>query len=383
VPLPGVRSATELGDAMNRVAWYLGGTWQHEPPRVTFYLDRAAPDVALPPADQRAFLGALRGADVALYDDDAALEEDGVVLWRARDLLRPALLERLSRLYLLDPHLFSTMDTAGALRLARGCQWDSDAQHVGELTRRNLAALIERTEGRREALVLGTGPSLGELDVRAAAGRVVIGCNSLVRNATLLESLRPDAICFADPVFHLGPSEYAAQFRDDLLAAIERYDCFAVTRADAAAVLLRHHPRLEHRLVGFELGSTWRIPTLEQATVHVTGNVLTLLMVPLAAALAEEVWIAGCDGRQHQENYFWRHHAATQYGDLMASAFRTHPSFFRDRHYADYYREHSAQLAEQLSCFEDLGKRFWCATPSYIPALSARARLPAAPSGIR
>ena len=83
--------------------------------------------------------------------------------------------------------------------------------------------------------------------------------------------------------------------------------------------------------------------------------------------------IAGCDGRSPNETYFWRHNTRTQYSDeLMLSAFDTHPAFFRDRDYGDYYESHCASLEDLLATAEAQGKRVVGVTPSHIPALRRR-----------
>jgi hypothetical protein len=96
-------------------------------------------------------------------------------------------------------------------------------------------------------------------------------------------------------------------------------------------------------------------------------------MLPAAFALGERVDVAGSDGRESGERYFWKHNTATQYtDDLMESAFEAHPAFFRDRDYKDYYVHHCHQLEEFIAVAEARGKTVRSATPSYIPALQRR-----------
>ena len=177
-------------------------------------------------------------------------------------------------------------------------------------------------------------------------------------------------------MFHYGPSRYAAAFRRDLLRAVEETDALLVTHELWAGLLLAHHPELVDRLIILRVlkgKPAWHWPSPDRMTVRLTGNVLTNAMLPIAFALADRVEVAGCDGRQASENYFWRHNARTQYSDeLMTTAFDAHPAFFRDRDYADYYEDHCQQLEEFIAAAEATGKRTRGVTPSYIPALSRR-----------
>jgi hypothetical protein len=226
------------------------------------------------------------------------------------------------------------------------------------------------------AFVMATGPTARLVDPESVGADVRIVCNSVVRDLNLLRSLRPDVICFVDPVFHYGPSRYAAAFRRDLLRAVSETDALLVTFDLLAGLLLAHHPELGDRLIvlrPLKGKRAWQWPTPNRMTVRMTGNVLTAAMLPIAFALCDHVEIAGCDGRDPNDDYFWRHNTRTQYSDdLMTSAFDAHPAYFRDRDYADYYDGHCRQLEELLVAGESAGKRAIGVTPSHIPALRRR-----------
>jgi hypothetical protein len=101
---------------------------------------------------------------------------------------------------------------------------------------------------------------------------------------------------------------------------------------------------------------------------------MTLYMLPVASAIAEEVYVIGADGREKNEHYFWKHHETTQYGDLLSSVRDAHPSFFRDRNYNAYYEEHCRTIEELMRYGESHGVRYHSLTPSRIPALANRSR---------
>jgi hypothetical protein len=197
-----------------------------------------------------------------------------------------------------------------------------------------------------------------------------------VANRELIARLRPDAAAFTDPVFHCGPSRYAAQFRTDLMRALDESELLVLTGNHWIGPVLTNHPDIAERTVVFEFGegSQWRWPTTDDLSVRSTSNVLTLLMLPAGLALADRILIAGCDGRKPSENYFWTHSKANQYDDeMMQSVFAAHPAFFRERDYADYYSTHCQELEEFIQTAERVGKSVESVTPSYIPALVRRA----------
>ena len=237
------------------------------------------------------------------------------------------------------------------------------------------ARLLARAKPGSSAFVLATGPSASMVDPDAVDTDLRVTCNSAVRDHELLEKLKPDVIAFSDRVFHFGPSRYAAAFRRDLRHAFEATDALIVTSRLWARPLLAHMPELAPRVVAIDHRQDvdWRWPTEGDVRVKSTGNVLTNLMLPVAFALADRIEIAGCDGRNPDENYFWKHNAKTQYtDDLMQAAFEAHPAFFADRDYGDYYDDHVVQLEELLVAGERGGKTSTGVTPSHIPALLRR-----------
>lgn len=95
-------------------------------------------------------------------------------------------------------------------------------------------------------------------------------------------------------------------------------------------------------------------------------------MLPLASSISNKIGIIGADGRKEDEKYFWKHSSSAQYDDKMDGVFTTHPSFFRDRDYVDYYSSHCHFLKELIEYGESKGKSYFSVTPSYIPALKER-----------
>ncbi|HEV7564993.1 MAG TPA: hypothetical protein VGO31_03420 [Microbacteriaceae bacterium] len=246
---------------------------------------------------------------------------------------------------------------------------------------------LERLEAVRgaSAFILATGPSALMVDLSRVSADVRITCNSAVRNLDLIREFRPHIIACTDPVFHFGPSRYAATFREDLVRAAEEVDALVLCGEDFVGPLLGLRPELRGRLVVLphQRGGPWRWPTRRNPTVRQAGNVLTTLMLPVGLMLADDVAIAGADGREPTDNYFWRHNQNLQYSDdMMRSVFDAHPAFFRDRDYVDYYEGFCDDVESLASLGESRGKRVRAAAPSWIPALRSRGALAPQATGV-
>jgi len=366
----GLRSA----DLWDRVRWYFGG--QEVPDGLLFDLIVPGPGGAEMQVPD--YLADYSGSDwngAVLTSEEADLDVyDFLLAGRAGEVLSPGLLRRLDRVRTVDPAFYSgTSLSSWELAMTRSV----DADRYGglhERSLRNFRVLQERTAGGQAVYVLGTGPSVEEMYAHDVSDSTVIVCNSIVRNTRLLDHLQPAAVCFADEVFHFGPSRYAAAFRSDLLRTVRDHDCFAVTRPEGAALLLRHHPELAERVIAIPpTAPDWTAPTEDDFRVRATGNILTFYMLPLAAALGRTIRIGGSDGRKPDERYFWKHNPTVQYEGLMRTAFQAHPAFFRDRVYTDYYAEHVRLLGSQLAWLEGRGHTVESVTHTYVPVLLQRA----------
>jgi hypothetical protein len=264
-------------------------------------------------------------------------------------------------------HAYSEMEY---FSLRNSASWPTYAPAEEALER-----LKEAAGNARSAFILATGPSALTVDLAAVDADVRITCNSAVRDLDRILEFRPNIIACTDPVFHFGPSRYAAAFRHDLVRAAEAVDAVVLCGHEFAGPLLGLEPTLKDRLavIPQQLGGAWRWPTPRNPTLRQSGNVLTGLMLPVALMLAERVSIAGADGRQPNENYFWKHNSSLQYsGELMQTVFDAHPAFFRDRDYENYYDDFCADIETLSQLAEDRGKTIRAAAPSWIPALRTR-----------
>lgn len=353
VPLPAT-DASSAADFAARTTWYLGSWSRHgasasTPLKVPPYLDSSID---------------ILEAERPLTNSQSIHQ----LVWKVTPRTYLKALLRPSEVTIVDPSFAKDVDSEGYLEVAKrlGREIPEDFIPV------SLAA--EGVWSTASALVLGTGPSAGELRGDHGTWTYRIVCNSAIRDNELMERLRPTHICFGDPVFHFGPSAYAGQFRQDLRTVAERYDSLLVVPGYCAEVLAANMPWARGRMLPLPLTSDeWRAPTIASPAVRSTGNVLTQQMVPLAITLARQIDIGGADGRKPDEKYFWAHSKAHQYDDaLMNSAFEAHPAFFRDTDYADYYAAHCAVVDELIHYGETRGCQFATVTNSYIPALASR-----------
>src|SRR5690606_3129376 len=237
-------------------------------------------------------------------------------------------------------------------------------------------ALARRLGTFERSFLLATGPSVSAYKVHDFDGALSIACNSVILDEQLMREVAPKILVFADPIFHFGPSQYAATFRKALLDSARRHDFTICMPFKYYPLFVAAVPELADRTIGipFTKDREFNFSLDKDFDLKTTANILTFLMVPLAGTFADEIGILGCDGRPLSEDkYFWGHNAKTQINDKMANIRAVHPGFFAID-YNDYYLEHCSMLEQQLQAAERNGKKVHSLAFSHIPALSSRAK---------
>ncbi|EJG9897990.1 glycosyltransferase family 2 protein [Campylobacter lari] len=233
---------------------------------------------------------------------------------------------------------------------------------------------------RTEKIYLfGTGPNFKyAIDYDYSDGLVIV-CNSIVVNKDIILKLKPKIFVMADPIFHAGPSNYAADFRKHLVEMFEINPCVIVVPLRDYHIYKTYLPK---HIVDFLVPIFFKIPSsdespfytdiFEHLQVKTTNNILTLFQLPLAASLGSEIYLLGCDGRPKSKNsYFWSHNSKVQINDKMQDIKNTHKGFFRIE-YDVYYNKHIYFLTKLINIIEKNGKKVTNLTPSYILPLQKR-----------
>jgi len=369
VVYPPVVTAEEAGDLINRLKWHLSGSGCSVTIPTELPLSDFGPANGVP-AGQRSYSSL--ELDVDLVPPSAApgrlSRANAIVLWSAGHFLRPSIWARANRVFVVDPCFYLSTECIAYARLSSRAF--SDVCDVDTL-RCNYRSFYDRFHGVENAFLFATGPSI---EYPSESLKVI--CNSLVKNEELVDHIKPNVVVFSDLAFHLGPSEYAAQFRQDAMSVIEKYDCWCIVQDLLAPLLLARYPFLARRLIGLPVRRVKghpNFPTPERFySDKCRTNIMTMLMLPVGSAVARNVYVLGNDGRKPDEKYYWKHSSANQYVDLMATVVDTHPSFFRDRVYTDYYEGVVRNIEQIIAYGESLGIRYFSLTPSHVRALSER-----------
>jgi hypothetical protein len=259
---------------------------------------------------------------------------------------------RFSRLE--TPNLPIEKNAAGRLR-----------RRVEELRRNNL----------EKCYVFGTGTSLAEAIDRDWSDGYRIVCNTIARDRELWAHINPHFIVAGDAIYHFGFTEFAHAFRSDLAKRLRETNTYFVFPALFSSIVAREFAGLEDRLIPIPQGHREDVDAslTEVFSLPKLGNVLNLLLLPLACTLSQKVHLWGFDGRAPDDKLFWSNSSKHSYPELMWSLQQAHPAFFQyyvpvDKPNAYVQSVHGDKLDATLRASEKRGWEFvmmhktWTAT---------------------
>ena len=278
------------------------------------------------------------------------------------------------KIKIIDKNFYSDVEAETLRNLFYSTLTSLEKNTYIKLSKRNFINMSKLHKNKKYSYIFTSGPTFEKYkDIKYKNNSLKIICNSIIKNTDFLDHINgPDIITFADPVFHFGPSEYAKQFRKDLIKVVKKYNSFIVIPQSNVPLFIEHFPEIKNNIIGLSINDKLNFPTSKNLFVKSTANILTLFMVPIASTLTKIISIIGADGREPGENYFWKHNDKAQYTDKMESVFLEHPSFFRDRNYEDYYKTHCDLLEDLIIFGEFKNNVYYSSTNSYIPALKER-----------
>lgn len=164
-----------------------------------------------------------------------------------------------------------------------------------------LKRMFEELGHARTAYLVGPARSAGGASSFDMSDGVRIVSGPVVQDRELMSVVRPQVVTLADPVDELGPSAQAGLLRHALAEQASAHDFRVLVPAGSAELFGSLVPELESRIIGVPCLPRSSPINLNLAAVPAareSHNVLTMLMMPLAATLADELALIGFDASE-------------------------------------------------------------------------------------
>jgi hypothetical protein len=236
-----------------------------------------------------------------------------------------------------------------------------------------------KNKGLQCTYIFGTGPSLGKALERSWSDGYRIVCNTIVRDPVLWKHIEPDFIVAGDAIYHFGFTNFAMAFRNDLKARLHESNALFLYPAQFHPIVFREFHGLENQLIPIPTG--WRqrinIDLTKYYELPHLGNVLGLMLLPLACTLSKNIYLWGFDGRAPDDKLFWSNSVKHSYPEYLPELQKAHPIFFD--HYVPvtdpdkYIRDVQGEaLDRSMKKAEKMGWKFVMMHNSWTPILKRR-----------
>jgi hypothetical protein len=228
--------------------------------------------------------------------------------------------------------------------------------------------------------IFGTGSSLERAYLQNFERGFKIVCNTIVKDKNLMEYLKPDIIVAGDALYHFSDSLFARAFRKDLCARLEEnQELIFVYPELFTSFVEKELNKFSNRIFGIPQGLEESITydIKRKFELPAFGNVLNLLLLPLACSVSKRIYLWGFDGRSPDDVDFWKNSTKHFYQDLIELQKVEHRAFY-DKfipkgNEQDYVLQvHGDKLEEVLSMAEECDFKFYMMHSSYTTALNKR-----------
>lgn len=234
---------------------------------------------------------------------------------------------------------------------------------------------IKNSIKSNSVLLIGSGPNSKLLEAKSLNDVDIMICNSVVKDQKFLDKFPPRYVVFADPGFHAGPSNYVEEFYRSLILTIEKFNPFVITVKRDAHIIYEYIPKKYHEnfifvpYVKSDKKTMLNFNLSKKYYVAGTNNILTLLMLPIAFHLYENIYFAGFDGNPDKnKNYYWKHNSSFQFVSKMNSMEIAHTYYFnKDKTDYDWYSEVHLNNVNSWFDLKNLSKhKLYNLTPSNL-----------------
>ena len=247
-----------------------------------------------------------------------------------------------------------------------------------KLNNKDFTKLLDLRGKSKKVIVLGTGPSLEYVE-NNIQDKTIIACNIAGFYNKQSKGINSDIIVAGDALFHFSDSEYAHEFRKQLLLLHQKKPFIFIYPEIFHGIVQMHLYNLKDYLVPIKISKNpyFTINTeRKNYKLPNQGNVLNLLAIPTALFISQNIEFIGFDGRKTNDKGFWRNVEILNFKELLEDLRYEFPQFFH--HYipkgkeTNYQEKLEKNLEKTLAKYEKRGVKFSSLNASSISPINKR-----------
>lgn len=311
--------------------------------------------------------------NVNFISDYKEMKFDLVLIWD-KSFLNSSEIVKYKNIFCIDPNYFTKLDMKILTRLNMKLDEHENLAQYKELSRINYSNLVNKLSNKN-AYVFGCGPSLKEGINRykqiEKEDSIRIACNGCINSNEIMSEINPNIFVVFDDLYLSKP------FGSDMyniINYIKNNQCKLIVPLFWLPLLFNRYDGIENCIVGIDLDAKQiNFPDVENLSVYrKAANIVTLLALPVASSLSNNIYITGCDGYIIEDNEVlqWSHLKEIEHEEGKLDNNLIIQSKYDG--YMEYYLKHDKYFNEIIEHGEGLGKVYKSLTKSYMTALKNR-----------
>ena len=233
---------------------------------------------------------------------DEMSDYDLILVWSKRNL-QDDIIGGLDNVFCIDEKFFQYIDIKLLAWISYKLLSVDEKERIIQVSEDNFKKVEEKNYSK--SYVFGTGPSMEQgMDICLKNENVnqvyKIVCNAAVYNEDFMKKLKPDIYVLSDSYFIDKDNIELINKIVNYINNNESYLCIPVFWVP---LYIHKYGLNEEKIIGFsEMKSEIFFPNSKCLEVYSKAhNVITKYAIPIASALTDEIYIAGCDGAKINE----------------------------------------------------------------------------------
>lgn len=319
---------------------------------------------------EKGLIGYLESSIFQMTDKIEQLTSYDLVLVTKQEELQNPQISVLKNVYCIDPNYFRMIDIRILLRVNLVLTKEESKRNYQKQIISNYETMKKEMNGD-SAYIFGAGPSCMSIvsgDIPQECMRMV--CNFFINNKELMDTVKPNVYILANEIVLLKDYE---NLLEKIVEYIKKQMCYLVVPEVVGKVIFERYSEVRNWIISFDFNTDQiNFPSIEKMSVYRKAyNVITAFAIPLASALYNSVYIAGCDGKALDKDNC---KTTWSYAEKCKSEkpYRNEQCKTEENWLREYFTKHYSYFNELLQYGESIGKKYISITDSFIPCLHER-----------
>lgn len=305
--------------------------------------------------------------NIKVYDEIEKKSDYVILVWDRQHLKDNILKQFNNQTLCIDREYFDIADIRLFLRFNKLLWSDFEKYEIENISEKNYLKL--ENENFKSAYVFGNGASCSEGIKKIQYDKSLrIVCNGMIAFKEYVYKVNPQIYVIADEVF---AGDKYSEMLESIVDYVNANDCYLCISANMVYAIIDRYPKVKNKIITIWLDSKEiNFPyAKERSVLRKSFNVMTSMVIPIASALSDNIFIAGCDGYLLKDNVEeWK------YDEKLQKSAELNRKIGQMEWEKENYKKHIKYFEEIIKFGEKKGKNYESISFSNIPILKEHTR---------